>query len=134
MWLQKVILLSKKPFNNVKEVSGISLITLWWANKLAEMYPSLHTCITSRVKGSHHFRAQNGLKNIFYEKTIFSGKIYFSCTSSPISGSKSWQWPKVNLGAVKYFCSSFMLRATFRFLVEFLKFFQKHVSVNLISK
>ena len=28
IWFQKVILLSKKPFANVKVVSGISLITL----------------------------------------------------------------------------------------------------------
>ena len=86
---------------NVKEASGIFLITLWWANKLAQMYTRSYTYITSRVKGSHHFRAQNGLKKIFYRNTIFNGKIYFSCSCSPLSGSKNWQWPKVNLGAVK---------------------------------
>ena len=86
---------------NLKEASGIFLITLWWASKLAQIYTRSYTYITSKVKGSHHFRAQNNPKNIFYEKTIFHGKIYFSCSSSLLSGSKSWQWLKVNLGAVK---------------------------------
>ena len=35
---------------NVKEVSGIFLIILWWANKLAQMYTHSYTYITSRVK------------------------------------------------------------------------------------
>ena len=86
---------------NVKEVSGIFLITLSWANKLAQMYIRSYTYIASRVKRIHHFRAQNSPKKIFYGKTIFCGKIYFSYSSSPLSGSKSWRWPKVNLGEVK---------------------------------
>ena len=85
----------------VKEAPGIFLITLWWANKLAQMYTRSYTYISSRVKGNHHFRAENSPKQIFFGKTIFSGKIYFSWTSSPLSGSKSWQQPTVNLGAVK---------------------------------
>ena len=86
---------------NVKEASGIFLITLWWANELAQMCLRSYTYITSRVKETHHFRAQNGPKKIFYGKTIFNEKIYFSGSSSPLLGSKSWKWPKVNLGSVK---------------------------------
>ena len=112
IWLQKVKQFSRYwRFNNnilprslsvnVKEASEIFLITLWWPNKLSQMYTRSHTYIKSRVKGSHHFRAENGLKKIFYGKTIFNEKIYFSCSSSPLAGSKSWQWPKVDLEAVK---------------------------------
>ena len=83
---------------NVKKVSGIFLMTLWQANQLAQMYTRSHTSITSRVKGSHHFRSQNGPKKIVYGKIIFNGEIYFSCSPSPLSWCKSWQWPKVKLG------------------------------------
>ena len=82
---------------NVKEASGILLITLWWANKRAQIYTRSYTYITFRVKASHHFRAQSSPKKIFYGKNIFYEKIYFSCSISPLSGSKSWQWPKVYL-------------------------------------
>ena len=81
---------------NVKEASGIFLITLWWANKLAQMYTRSYTYITSSMKESHHFWAQNSPKKIFYGNTIFYGR-----TAPPLSGSKSWQRPKVNLGTVK---------------------------------
>ena len=60
---------------NLKEASTIFLMTLWWANKLAQMYTRLYPYITSRVKGSYYFRAQNGPKNIVYGKTISNGKI-----------------------------------------------------------
>ena len=86
---------------NVKEESGTFLIILWWANKLAQRYTRSSTYITPRVKGSLHFQGQNSPKNIFYGKNIFNRKIYFSCSSSPLSRGKCWQWPKVNLRAVK---------------------------------
>ena len=86
---------------NLKEAPGIFLITLRWANKLAQMYTCSYTYITYSVKGSYYFGTQNDPKKTFYGKTIFSEKRHFSCFSSPFSGSKSWQWPKVNLGAVK---------------------------------
>ena len=74
---------------NVKETSGTYLITLWWANILAQMYTRSYTYITSRVKGSHHFRAQNGPKNIFYGKNIFNEKIYmFHVSLHPFQGAK----------------------------------------------
>ena len=43
----------------------------------------LDTCITSRVKGRHHFRAQNSPKKVFDGITFFNGKIYFSGITSP---------------------------------------------------
>ena len=87
---------------NVKETSGIFRTTLWWDNKVAQMRTRSYTYITSRVKGSHHLRAQNSPKIFFYGKAIFYRKIHFSYPSSPLSGSKSWQWPKVNLETVKW--------------------------------
>ena len=86
---------------NVKQASGIFLITLWWANKLAQTYTCSYTYITSRVKGSHHFRAKNDPKKIVYGKTIFNGKIYFSCSCHPFHGAKVDTVPKLALGQSK---------------------------------
>ena len=118
----------------MKEASGIFPITLWRANKF-EQIVRLDIYLTFRVL-RRYFRAQNGPKKIFYGMTIFDRKIYFSCFCSPfkvVSGPKltlvqSNNWLK------KSACFFFMSRATFRLLIEFWKFFQIHISVNLISK
>ena len=83
---------------NLKEASGIFLITLWWANKLAQIYTRSYTYITSKVKGSHHFRAQINPKNIFYEKTIFSEKYIFHVPLHSFQGVKVDSGPKLTLG------------------------------------
>ena len=83
---------------NAKKASGMFLITLLIADKLAQMYTRSYIYILSRVKGSHLFCVQNGPKKIFYGKTILTRKkimflyIFFK--------DKSWQWSKVNLGTV----------------------------------
>ena len=88
---------------NVKEASGILRTTLWWANKVAQMCTRSLTYITSRVKGKAIIcEPKIAQKILFYGKTIFYRKIHFSYPSSPLSESKSWQWPKVNLETVKW--------------------------------
>ena len=86
---------------NVKEVSGIFLITLSWANKLAQIYIRSYTYIASRVKRIHHFGPRIAQKRFFTEKPFFMGKYIFHIPLHPLSGSKSWRLPKVKLGEVK---------------------------------
>ena len=66
---------SKTSFGKSKR--GVWNISDNPANKLAQMYTHSYTYITSRVKGSHHFQAQNGPKKIVCGKTTFNWKIYF---------------------------------------------------------
>ena len=73
-------------FVNVKDTSGIFLITLWWGNKSAQIVRS-DTYITSRVKGRHPFRTQNGPKTFFYGNTIFNENS-FHVPLHPLQGAK----------------------------------------------
>ena len=82
---------------NAKKASGMFLITLLIADKLAQMYTRSYIYILSRVKGSHLFCVQNGRKKIFYGKTIFSKKKKL-CSSLPFSKAKVDSGPKLTLG------------------------------------
>ena len=77
-------------FVKVKEASRIFLITLWWADKLAQIVCS-DTNITSRVKGKHFFPAQNDPKKMeipFLCKYHFNGKIFFHVPLRSFQGAK----------------------------------------------
>ena len=95
---------SKNPFGKSKR--GV------W-NIFDNPMMSLKTCIDDRctlacililhpeLKEAIIFSLKMVQKRFFCRKTIFNGNICFSCSFSPLSGDKSWQWPKVNYWAVK---------------------------------
>ena len=79
---------------NVKEVSGIFLKTLWFLT-------NLHRCTLARILILHPDLREAIIFGARIAQKNFYGEMHFSHSSSPLSGSKSWQWPKVNLVAVK---------------------------------
>ena len=71
---------------NVKEAPGIFLITLWWANKLAQMYTCSHTYITFRVRESIISGPKMAQKRFFTEKPFLTGKYIFYDPFRPFQG------------------------------------------------
>ena len=70
---------------------------------------NLHRCALARILILHPelrkaiiFKPKIAPKRFFYGKNIFYAKIHFSYPSSPLSGSRSWQWPKVSLETIKW--------------------------------
>ena len=87
---------SKTSFGKSKR--GVWNISDNPANKLAQMYTHSYTYITSRVKGSHHFRVQNDPKIFFYGQNHFQRGI-FNVLLQPFQGAKvgkrhkKWSFP-----------------------------------------
>ena len=56
----------KRPSVNAIEASRVFLITLWWADKLAQRVRS-DIYLRFRVEKRNHFQAQNGPEKFFTE-------------------------------------------------------------------
>ena len=88
----------KRPSVNAIEASRVFLITLWWADKLAQRVRS-DIYLRFRVEKRHHFQAQNGPEKFFYRKSFLTEKYIFHVPLHPIKVVKVDSGPKLTSGS-----------------------------------